>query len=82
MNAICPGWVMTEINRKFLAEDEAAATAVESVPMARLAEAEDIAGAAVWLASDASRYVTGAGIAVDGGLAVASSENWRSLRLR
>ena len=82
VNAICPGWVMTDINRKFLAEDEATATAVTSVPMRRLGEPEDIIGAAVWLASDAARYVTGASIAADGGLAVAVAEDWRSLRLR
>ena len=82
VNAICPGWVMTDNNRAFLAGERAERLAIESVPMRRLAEADEIAGTAVWLASDASRYVTGANVSVDGGLAVAIAEDWRALRLR
>ena len=81
-NVITPGWVMTEINRRFLEEETAAGLAVDSVPMGRLGETEDIVGAALWLASDASAYVTGANVAIDGGLALGLSENWRALRLR
>jgi NAD(P)-dependent dehydrogenase (short-subunit alcohol dehydrogenase family) len=55
---------------------------VDSVPMGRLGETEDIVGAALWLASDASGYVTGANVAIDGGLALGLSEDWRALRLR
>jgi NAD(P)-dependent dehydrogenase (short-subunit alcohol dehydrogenase family) len=50
--------------------------------MERLGEVEDIVGAAVWLASDASAYVTGANLTIDGGLAPGLSEDWRALRLR
>ncbi|HEV7805540.1 MAG TPA: glucose 1-dehydrogenase [Solirubrobacteraceae bacterium] len=82
VNAICPGWVMTDINTKFLAEERAATIAVESVPMARLGAPEDIVGTVIYLASDASRYVTGASIAIDGGLALGTSEDWRALRIR
>ncbi|MEZ0285704.1 MAG: SDR family oxidoreductase [Thermoleophilia bacterium] len=38
--------------------------------MARLGETDDIVGAAIWLASDASAYVTGANVAIGGGLAL------------
>ena len=43
---------------------------LNAVPMARLGETDDIVGAAIWLASDASAYVTGANVAIDGGLAL------------
>ena len=50
--------------------------------MARLGETDDIVGAAIWLASDASAYVTGANVAIDGGLALGLSEGLARLRLR
>jgi NAD(P)-dependent dehydrogenase (short-subunit alcohol dehydrogenase family) len=81
VNAICPGWVMTDVNRTFLGDDRSLRLAIESVPLARCAEPEDISGVAIWLASDASGYVTGANIAVDGGLALGISEDWRALRI-
>jgi NAD(P)-dependent dehydrogenase (short-subunit alcohol dehydrogenase family) len=81
-NAITPGWVMTDVNRAFLAEERQHRLAVDSVPLGRLGETEDVVGAAVFLASDASAYVTGANLAIDGGLALGLSEDWRALRLR
>ena len=80
VNVICPGWVMTDINREFLADERAAAIATDSVPLARVGQTDDITGAAIWLASDSSGYVTGANIAIDGGLASAVSEDWRAAR--
>src|SRR3712207_745680 len=62
VNAICPGWVMTDINRAFLGDDRSLRLAVESVPLARCGEPEDVVGVVVWLASDAAAYVTGANI--------------------
>jgi enoyl-[acyl-carrier-protein] reductase (NADH) len=50
--------------------------------MERLGETDDVVGAAQWLASDASAYVTGANVAIDGGPALGPSEDWRALRLR
>jgi NAD(P)-dependent dehydrogenase (short-subunit alcohol dehydrogenase family) len=73
---------MTDVNRRFLEAERDARLAVDSVPMGRLGETEDIVGAALWLASDASAYVTGANLAIDGGLALGLSEDWRALRLR
>jgi NAD(P)-dependent dehydrogenase (short-subunit alcohol dehydrogenase family) len=72
---------MTDVNRTFLADDRSLRLAIESVPLARCAAPEDIVGVAIWLASDASGYVTGANIALDGGLALGISEDWRALRI-
>jgi NAD(P)-dependent dehydrogenase (short-subunit alcohol dehydrogenase family) len=73
VNAIAPGFVLSQQNR-FLLLDEAtgqpterAQQILEHVPLARLGEPEDIAGAATWLVSDQARYVTGVIFPVDGG---------------
>ena len=50
------------------------------VPLGRWGEPADVVGAAVWLASGAASYVTGAHITIDGGLTVAVPEDWRALR--
>lgn len=71
VNAICPGFVETELTAEVLrrAPDPQAVrkerTAVH--PIGRLGEPEDVAGMAVYLASDESAWVTGATLAVDGG---------------
>jgi NAD(P)-dependent dehydrogenase (short-subunit alcohol dehydrogenase family) len=67
VNAICPGWVKTELNKAYWEDENTARTFVERQPIKRWAEPEEIAAAAVWLASDISGYVTGASIAIDGG---------------
>jgi NAD(P)-dependent dehydrogenase (short-subunit alcohol dehydrogenase family) len=67
VNALCPGWTATELNR-FLWEDETASKAtVASVPMQRWGRADEMAGPAVFLASDASSYMTGQVLVIDGG---------------
>lgn len=68
VNLIAPGTVRTDLNRA--AFDEAAFTRakLDRIPMRRIAEPTDIAGAAVFLASDAASYITGSTITVDGGL--------------
>jgi 2-deoxy-D-gluconate 3-dehydrogenase len=74
VNAFGPGWIKTHINRKLLAAKETTAAAVARVPMRRWGDASEVAGVAVFLASDASSYVTGAHISVDGGLSLAWPE--------
>jgi 2-deoxy-D-gluconate 3-dehydrogenase len=67
VNSIAPGWIATDLNAG-LRTDEAAVKFMEStIPMGRIGEVEEVVGAAIFLASDASSYVTGTTIVVDGG---------------
>jgi NAD(P)-dependent dehydrogenase (short-subunit alcohol dehydrogenase family) len=69
VNALCPGPVDTPLLRELYAKDpEQAARRLVHVPMGRFAAAEEIAGAALFLASDESSYVTATAFNVDGGL--------------
>ena len=67
-NSLCPGPVNTPLLAEFLAAPEARARRFVHIPMGRLAEAPEIANAALFLASDASSYVTGSTFLVDGGI--------------
>lgn len=67
VNAIAPGLVKTEFARKLWDSPEGERRAAEDTPLRRLGEPEDLAGTAVFLASDASRYITGQSITVCGG---------------
>jgi NAD(P)-dependent dehydrogenase (short-subunit alcohol dehydrogenase family) len=68
VNAICPGLFMTEPNRKWAKENpEVIETFVSAVPMGRIGEPEEIGPLALYLASPASSYVTGAAFVIDGG---------------
>jgi NAD(P)-dependent dehydrogenase (short-subunit alcohol dehydrogenase family) len=67
VNAICPGLIRTEFARALWDNPEAEKRANEQIPLRRLGEAEDFKGAAVFLASAASAYMTGQALAVCGG---------------
>jgi len=67
VNAIGPGYVRTRMTEGALGEPEARARVLAATPLGRVAEPEDLAGAAVYLASRASEYVTGHVLMVDGG---------------
>ena len=70
-NALCPGPVRTPLLEEFLADPEVKARRLVHIPMGRLAEAEELAQAVLYLASDASSYVTGTTFMVDGGITAA-----------
>lgn len=69
VNAIAPGWFVTEINDTYLT-GEAGNAMKRDIPMGRFGEKGDLDGALLLLASDAGRYMTGATIVVDGGQVV------------
>jgi NAD(P)-dependent dehydrogenase (short-subunit alcohol dehydrogenase family) len=72
VNALCPGPVSTPLLQELFAKDpEKAARRLVHLPMGRFAEAEEIAKAALFLASEDSSYVTASTFLVDGGLAAA-----------
>lgn len=66
VNAICPGFIATDITAGLMTP-EMNAQILAGIPMGRAGEAEDVAGCAVFLASDLSRYCTGTEIDVNGG---------------
>jgi gluconate 5-dehydrogenase len=66
VNAIAPGWFPTDMTKWAL--DHNGKKILSHVPMGRFGEAEELKGAVVYLASEASRYVTGIVLPVDGGL--------------
>ena len=68
INSIAPGAIKTPINHDAWATEEAETQLLRLIPYGRVGEPEDIANAAVWLASDHSDYVTGATLFVDGGM--------------
>ncbi|MCZ8132240.1 MAG: SDR family oxidoreductase [Steroidobacteraceae bacterium] len=68
VNAVCPGAVDTPmLDRMFHGDGAAKAGYGASIPMGRLARPDDIAGAVLWLTSDAAGYVTGQAIGLTGG---------------
>lgn len=68
VNAICPGAIRTNINRNAWETKQAYDDLMTLIPDNRIGEPEDIGNVAVFLASDASDYITGASIFVDGGM--------------
>ncbi|QLE02763.1 SDR family oxidoreductase [Galbibacter sp. BG1] len=68
VNSIAPGAIKTPINEDVWKDDEKHKHLLKLIPYNRLGEPEDIAEAAVWLASDKSEYVNGTTLFVDGGM--------------
>ncbi|MDD2504580.1 MAG: glucose 1-dehydrogenase [Clostridia bacterium] len=67
VNAIAPGYVVTPINKKVLSEEKVQNYLLGKTPLRRFGTPEEIAGAAVFLASDEAGYLTGSILSVDGG---------------
>ena len=71
VNALCPGYIETDLNREFFAS-EAGEALVKRIPQRRLGRADELDGALLLLASEAGSFITGASIVVDGGHLVSS----------
>lgn len=77
MNAIAPGFFLTEQNRNMLTKPEGGYTergalVIKQTPFNRFGNPDELKGALIWLLSDASEFVTGAMICVDGGYSIFS----------
>jgi glucose 1-dehydrogenase len=70
VNGIAPGAIRTAINREAWEDPAAHAALLKLIPWGRIGEPEDVARAALWLASDESDYVTGTTLFVDGGMSL------------
>ncbi len=71
VNVISPGWISTEMTEGVQADEKANMFAMARTPLRRWGQPDDFAGAAVFLASDASRFMTGAELVIDGGFSAA-----------
>ncbi len=67
VNAICPGYFLTPMNAEFFGSEPGKQLIERMIPMRRLGRAEELQGIAIYLASDASSFTTGAAMTVDGG---------------
>ncbi|GHF40056.1 SDR family NAD(P)-dependent oxidoreductase [Streptomyces morookaense] len=68
VNAVCPGWTRTKMTAQVSGNTELSGILTQAVPAQRWGEVDDLVGTAIYLASDASRFVTGQTLTVDGGL--------------
>jgi 2-deoxy-D-gluconate 3-dehydrogenase len=67
INAIAPGYIATDMNTALLQDDTRRRQIIERIPQGRFGSADDFKGAVVYLASNASNYVNGEILVVDGG---------------
>lgn len=78
VNAIAPGFFLTEQNRFLLTDEKTGQptvrgkTIIDHIPMNRYGKPEELNGTVLWLLSDASKYVTGIVVPVDGGFSAFS----------
>lgn len=67
VNGIAPGWIRSKMTKPIEADDQGSAAILQHTPMARWGEPDDMAGPALFLASDSAGFVTGVTLPVDGG---------------
>ncbi len=68
VNSVSPGAILTDINREAFSDEAYRAKVIEKIPWKRIGDPDDVVGAAVFLCSAESDYVTGATLYVDGGI--------------
>ena len=73
VNCLAPGWFRTEQNKVLYDDAEWVEYLVDRIPLKRPGRPEDLAGAVIFLASDASAYITGQTLLVDGGISTGST---------
>lgn len=69
-NSVCPGLLLTDINRAFYEKPGVFESRVGAIPLGKLGEVEDIANAVFFLSSPEAQYINGANVVVDGGFVV------------
>ncbi|MCC6531646.1 MAG: SDR family oxidoreductase [Burkholderiales bacterium] len=67
VNAICPGWIETDLTRPYMQDQKAVDAGLRQIPARRFGQPEDIGPLAVYLASDEASFVTGQAFVIDGG---------------
>ena len=67
VNAICPGWIETDLTRPYMQDQKAVDAGLRQIPVRRFGRPEDIGPLAVYLASDEASFVTGQAFVIDGG---------------
>jgi NAD(P)-dependent dehydrogenase (short-subunit alcohol dehydrogenase family) len=67
VNAICPGWIETDLTAPYMQDDKTIQAGLKQIPMRRFGKPEDIGPMAVYLAADESQWVTGQSFVIDGG---------------
>ena len=67
VNAICPGWIETDLTRPYMQDQKAVDAGLRQIPLRRFGKPEDIGPLAVYLASDEASFVTGQAFVIDGG---------------
>ncbi|WP_163407261.1 SDR family oxidoreductase [Flavobacterium ajazii] len=77
MNSIVPGFFLTEQNRKLLTNEDGSLTErgnliIQNTPFSRFGNPDELIGALIWLLSDASKFVTGSKVTLDGGFSAFS----------
>jgi NAD(P)-dependent dehydrogenase (short-subunit alcohol dehydrogenase family) len=67
VNAICPGWIETDLTAPYMQDEKTIAAGLKQIPMRRFGKPGDIGPMAVYLAADESQWVTGQSFVIDGG---------------
>lgn len=74
VNAICPGFTLTDLTEDMKDDQELLNKFYDRIPLQRAGQAEDIASAIAFIASDDARYITGVNLPVDGGLTASNGQ--------